>query len=104
MKFVIAWKPRAGGSHAENEAAAARFFDLHGSWTPSSETTIHQYVLRIDGEGGFAIIESDNPGDIAKTMFKFSPLVEYTAYPVVDSDNGFQMASEAHEFRASVRS
>lgn len=103
MKYVVTWKPRAGGSGAENESSTTRFLGLTRSWTPSEGTTIHHYVLRIDGNGGFAVIESDNAADVARTFFKFAPLFEYTAYPVIDSDEGFRVASEAEEFRASVK-
>jgi hypothetical protein len=102
MKYVVTWKPRAGGSAAENEASAARFLSLTRDWNPSRDTTIHQYVLRIDGGGGFAIIESDDPVAVARTFFRLAPLIEYTAYPVVDSDEGFRAASEAEEARRSV--
>lgn len=103
MKYVVTWKPRAGGSAADNESSAARFLSLANSWAAGANTTIHQYVLRIDGEGGFAVIESDNASDVASTIFKFAPLVQYTAYPVVDAEEGFRVAGEAHEFRQSVR-
>ncbi len=95
MKYVITWKPRGGGSAADNEASAARLLDLGGEWAPSPGTTIHQFVVRIDGEGGFAVVESDNAADVAKTLFKLSPFSEYTAYPVIDfADEGLRIARE----------
>jgi hypothetical protein len=51
MKYVVAWKPRYGGSAAENEAGAARLLEIFSKWAPSSDTTFHQFVARIDGEG-----------------------------------------------------
>lgn len=102
MKYVISWKPRPGGSGTDNEVSTSRFSNLLKSWTPAKGTTIHQYVVRIDGEGGFAVIESDDPVGIAKTIFGFAPFFEYTAYPVVDGEEGVRAASEAEEFRLSV--
>lgn len=102
MKYVVAWKPRAGGSAAENEASAARALEITSKWTPSPSTTIQQFVLRVDGEGGFAVVESDNPADIAATTFKFTPVYEYALYPVVDVDEGLRVAGEAVEFRKSL--
>jgi hypothetical protein len=102
MKYVISWKPRAGGSAAENEASAARALEITSKWTPSPGTTIHQFVLRIDGQGGFAVGESDDPDDIARTLLKFSSVFEYTVYPVIDFDAGLRVAGEAIEFLKSI--
>jgi hypothetical protein len=102
MKYVVAWKLRAGGSAAENEASAARALEITSKWSPSPDTTIHQFVLRVDGEGGFAVVESDNAADIAATTFKFGSVFEYALYPVVDVEEGLRMAREAVEFRRSI--
>jgi hypothetical protein len=34
MKYVISWKPRAGGSVAENEAGLVRVLEIASRWTP----------------------------------------------------------------------
>jgi hypothetical protein len=103
MKYVITWTQRAGGSAADNEASADRFHDLVTQWTPASGTTVHQFVVRIDGNGGFAVLESDNAADIASTLFKFTPHADYTVYPVLDFDEGVRHSAAAREFRHSVR-
>lgn len=103
MKYVITWKPRVGGSAADNEAGAGRFLELINQPTAAAGTTIHQFVVRIDGEGGFAVVENDNAADLARTFFKFAPFNQYTAYPVVDIDEGLQYAREASESRQSVK-
>jgi hypothetical protein len=102
MKYVTTWKPRYGGSSAENEATAARLLELYGKWTPPSDITIHQFVLRIDGEGAFLVTESDDPAAAAREIAKFSPLLEYTIYPVVDVAEGATAAAEAIEWRKSI--
>jgi hypothetical protein len=94
MKYVITWKPRSS-SELSSQERAQLFEQLGGEWAPVPGATIHQFVLRIDGEGGFAIIESDNPADVANTLFKFAPLVKYTAYPVIDfADEGIRISRE----------
>jgi hypothetical protein len=97
VKYVISWKPRAGGSAIENEASAARALEILKDFEPSERTTMHEYLLRIDGQGGFAVAESDNPADIAGTLFRLSPLNEYTVYPVIDSDEGLRIADVVAE-------
>jgi len=102
MKYVLAWKNRSGGSAAENEASAERVLDLVSKWAPDPDATIHQSVLRIDGQGGFAVGESDNPADFLRAVAIFSPFAEYTVYPVIDFDEGVQAVTEAVQWRKST--
>jgi hypothetical protein len=102
MKYVVAWKPRFGGSAAENEAAAARVLEVFSKWTPSSDVTIHQFVARIDGDGGFAVTEGDDPASVARDIFKFAPFLEYTIYPVLDIGEAAGLLAEAGEWRKSI--
>jgi hypothetical protein len=103
MKYVIAWKPRYAGSAAENETGVARGLDLFSKWTPSSDVTIHQFVLRVDGEGGFAVTEGDDPASAMRDIAKFVPFFEYTVYPVLDIAEGAAIAAEAVEWRKSIK-
>jgi Protein of unknown function (DUF3303) len=102
MKYVIAWKPRYAGSAAENETSLARGLDLFSNWTPSSDVTIQQFVLRVDGEGGFAVTEGDDPASTMRTLAKFVPFFEYTVYPVLDITEGAAIAAEGVEWRKSI--
>jgi len=102
MKYVVAWKPRFGGSAAENEAAAARLLEVFSKWTPASDVTIHQFVLRVDGEGGFAVTEGDDPASGAREIAKFAPFLEYTVYPVLDIAEAAAIAAEGVEWRKSI--
>jgi hypothetical protein len=102
MKYVIAWKPRYGGSAAENEATAARVLEVFSKWTPASDVTIHQFVVRVDGEGGFAVTEGDDPASGAREIAKFAPFLEYTIYPVLDIAEAAGVMAEAVEWRKSI--
>lgn len=102
MKYIVAWKPRLGGSAAENEASGARALQIISKWTPSPDTTIHQFVLRVDGQGGFAVVESDNPADIAGTIAKFASVAEYEVHPVLDFEEGLRVMNESLEFFKSI--
>lgn len=103
MKYVIAFKPRLGGSAAENEASAARVLEVFSKWTPPSDVTFHQFVLRVDGEGGFAVTEGDDPAAAARDIAKFSPFLEYAVYPVLDvGEAAVGLLAEAVEWRKSI--
>ena len=102
MKYLVSWKTRFDGSAAENEASAARILEVYNKWAPEPDVTIHQFVLRADGQGGFAVTESDNPAAGVLTVFKLSPFVEYTVYPVLDIEEGVGLYAEAIEWRKSI--
>jgi hypothetical protein len=102
MKFVVTWTTRAGGSAAENEAAVARFLELFSKWSPPSDQTFHQFVVRADGRGGFAVVETDNLASLALGNFKFDPFLEFAVYPVLDVQEGADLVAEAAEFRKSI--
>jgi len=102
MKFVVTWKPRLGGSAAENEASVARVLEVYSKWTPPADATFHQFVVRADGEGGFAVVEGDDPAGLALSIFKLFPYLEYGVHPVLDVEEAVGLLTEAVEFRNSV--
>jgi Protein of unknown function (DUF3303) len=102
MKYVTTWKARPGGSAAENEASAARLLEVYSKWTPPPDVTIHQFVVRADGEGGFAVTESDDLAGGALSVLKLSPFFEYTIYPVLDIEEAVALFAEAVEWRRSI--
>ena len=75
---------------------------MFSKWPPASGITIHQFVLRVDGEGGFLVSESDDSAAAAREIAKFSPFLEYMIYPVLDIAEGAAIAAEAVEWRKSI--
>jgi len=96
------FKPRFGGSAAENEAAIARALEVFSKWTPASDVTIHQFLARVDGEGGFAVVESDDPASAVRDVAKFVPFNEHTVYPVLDIAEAAGILAEGVEWRKSI--
>lgn len=102
MKYVISYTMRLTGSANDNEAATRRLLALYSKWTPAASSTYHQFVGRVDGNGGFAVVETDNPKDLLDAASKFGPLIEYQIHPVVDIADSVQVAQEGIEFRESI--
>ena len=67
MKYVITWEIRP----AVTEEAAARALQVFAKWTPSEEATFKEFLSRVDGRGGFAVVETDDPALIAKDVAPF---------------------------------
>ena len=102
MKYVMAWSSRLGGSGKENEEGARRALELFSKWQPPAGSTFHQFVGRLDGEGGFAVVETDSPAEILDGTSKFAPFNVFQLYPVVDMNDWAQAAQAGVEFRDSI--
>jgi len=98
MKYVIAWTVRDTGA-AEPEVR--RLLDVFSKWTPAG-ATFHQFVGRIDNNGGFAVVETDDPMNVLRDVSKFEPWLRYEVYPVVDIQDVAIANTEAVEFRAGI--
>ena len=102
MKFVVTWTTRSGGSAADNEADVSRGLEVFSKWTPPADETFHQFLGRLDGTGGFAVVETDNPDSVGKAAAKFSPYFHFEIIPVNDIGETTRLTSEGVEFRKSV--
>lgn len=102
MKYVIAWKTRLTGSERENEQAARRGIELFSKYEMPSQTTFHQFLGRLDGTGGFAVVETDDPAEVLDGVTKFGPLNEFEVHPVMDYSDWLGVAQEGVAFRESI--
>lgn len=98
MKYVISWT----GREASGEAQSHRLLDVFSKWTPSAGVTFHQFLARLDGNGGFAVIETDDPTAVLKDVAKFLPWLNYAVYPVVEIQEVTAAFGEAFAFWDSV--
>ena len=101
MKYHVSWTFRLGGSTSENEAAVKRVLALYSKWSPPEGTTYLQFLGRADGGGGYAVIETDNPKELADVA-TFAPFAEWQIQPVLDIAESVQIATEAIKFRDSI--
>jgi hypothetical protein len=101
MKFVVVNTVRPGGSAKEVEEAVPRVLELWSKWTPPAGTTIHQMFSRADGNGNFAVVETDNATDLIEATSKFGP-VRFPDLPVADVAEGVSAAQEGVKFRKSI--
>lgn len=102
MKYVVSWTYKWNGSAAENEAGARRALEVFAKWTPPAGERFHQFVGKLDGSGGFAVVETDNPMDLANAPSRFGFFTEYQIYPVADIAEAVQAFQEGAEFRESI--
>ena len=102
MKYVVQWTGRDGASGAQSEEDAKRVLQLFSKWSPAPDATFHQFVARLDGEGGYAVVETDNPLAVMEGPAKFGTHLKFTVEPVVDIMESVQVGQDAIEFRDSI--
>ncbi len=100
MKFVLEYTYRDGGSAVDNEAAAKRAQQLLSKFEPSMD--ILQWVDRIDGEGGFAVFDADDPVAMHRDIEIWATMLRFKLHPVLDIADAVPAQLEAIEFRDSI--
>ena len=98
MKYVISWQTRSNAT----EEIQARSLQVFGKWSPDEGTTYLQFLGRIDGPGGFAVVETDDPALIARDTGIFSAFFDFTVYPVLDIEDAARIGAESLEFLRSA--
>jgi uncharacterized protein DUF3303 len=98
MKYVVAWETSTSAS----EDLQARSLQVFSKWSPAEGTTFHQFVGRVDGRGGFAVVEADDVALIARDMAVFSAFFDMSVYPVLDIQDSARVGAEAVEFRRAA--
>lgn len=101
-KYVMTWKPHSGASAADNEASAKRGLAVFSNWSPPADLVFHEFVTRADGQGGYAVVTTDDVASAAREISKFTPINEFELVPVLDIAEGIGLAGEAVAFRDGI--
>jgi Protein of unknown function (DUF3303) len=102
MKYLVSWTFRSFASVTEQEAAVDRLLKAYSKWTPPKSVTYHQFLGRIDGSGGYQVVETDSPADLAETTAKFAPFADFQIEPVLDVADAVKVAQAGIKFRKSI--
>ena len=85
-----------------SEDVQARSLQVFGKWSPAEGTNFLQFVGRVDGRGGFAVVETEDVALIARDMAVFSAFFDMSVYPVLDIQETARIGGEAVQFRGSA--
>jgi hypothetical protein len=102
MKFVLAYNQRSAGSASENLADGEAAQKLLSNWAPSPQATIREWVQRCDGNGGFAVLETDDATQLFKDLATWNPWLEFELYPVLDIMEATPIVNEALSIAKAV--
>lgn len=98
MKYVVSWVALPTAS----EEIQARSLQVFGQWSPAEGANFVQFLGRVDGRGGFAVVETDDVTLIARDMAVFGAFFDMSVYPVLDIQETAQIGVAAIEFRRAV--
>lgn len=101
-KYLLTWKTRAAGTAKQNHDDGKSILETFAKWQIPADQKWSEFLSRIDGEGGAAVIETDNQAGLMDETSKFTPWLEFDLIPVVDIMDGVSMLAKGAEFRDSV--
>lgn len=56
----------------------------------------------MDGQGGYAVISTDNVNGLTEGLAPFTPWLEYTIVPVLEIGDGVAITAAANEMRDAI--
>lgn len=98
VKYVVTWHERPGGSATEYEQAQKRVLDVFAKWEMPESLTFHQFLVRVGEFGGYAVLETDEPGALQRLTTAFA-VFQFRVEPVLDVMDAVAAESEAIAWR-----
>jgi len=98
MKYVVSWEARP----SVTEEDARRSLTVFSKWSPSHPEHFHAFLARIDGRGGFAVVETDDPSLVLRDTALFSAFFDFSVYPVMEIADSTAIEMETVEHLRSI--
>jgi|SRR5690348_9620834 hypothetical protein len=98
MKYVVTWENRSNAT----EETAARSLQVFSKWTPQEGSTFKEFLARIDGRGGFAVVETDDPTLVLRDTALFGAFFDFSVYPVLEIADSTAIEMETVEHLRSI--
>lgn len=104
MKFVVMWNERDRDMSARERIEQSQVtLEALGRWKPPLGLEIREQVAKLDGSGGFAVVEAEDAQDLADASMKFGPWFDWQLIPVMDlmDERTLTLFDEATAFNTS---
>ena len=96
MLFQVSWTRRDTGASEEGDR---RVLALLEKFEVPEGVTVHTWVERVDGTGGFGLLEADDPQALAAGLVIFAPYFAFEDVPVVQHADGVAALAAGVAFR-----
>lgn len=84
MKFMVEYETRTGSTHEETAENYDSLLKAFSTWQQPEGLTISAFVTRIDGAGGYLVVDVDDPLVLARFVAQFLRWNTVVCHPVVD--------------------
>ncbi len=101
-KYLMSWKVRASGTAQQNHDDGKSILEAFAKWQTPADQKWSEFLSRVDGGGGFAVIETANQAGLMDGVSKFLTWLEFDIVPVIDIMEGVSNLAAGAEFRESV--
>ena len=98
MKYVVTWDARPNVT----EEQLARSLQVFSKWAPSEGVAYKEFLGRVDGGGGYAVVETDDVALIAKDTNPFTVWFDFRIVPVLEIADSSAIGAESLAFLNSV--
>ena len=98
MLFQMVWVRRDSGG----EDADKRVLSIIQKFTLPPNSTVHSWVERTDGGGGFGLFETDDPKALTAGPALFSPFFAFEIFPVLQHDQAVAVLADAVAQRENI--
>ncbi len=98
MKYVVSWEARPSAT----EETFARALQVFSKWSPREGANFKEFLSRVDGQGGFAVVETADPSLIMRDTAEFGSFFDFSVYPVLEIAEATAINTEAVAHLASI--
>jgi hypothetical protein len=102
MKFVLVYKARGNDTPKDIDDSQRSAQKLLSSWQPHAPEGISEWLTRVDGTGGFAVVQTDDAGALYKDLATWSAWLEFEVIPVIDLGESTPLTDEVFQARAGA--
>ena len=94
MKYMIEYTIRSAGlTHDEGFAGSEALLTAFGKWKPEDGLTVHAFVSNLAGNGGYVLVEANDPKVIFTFVSKYNFWNDINVVPVVDVGEAVPIAA-----------
>jgi hypothetical protein len=85
LKYIIEYTVRTGGlTYDQNFAGSGALLTAFSKWKPEDGLTVHAFVSNLAGNGGYILVETNDPKVVVAFVSKYTFWNDANVVPVVD--------------------
>ena len=105
MKYMVEYTIRhAGKTNEESRHDTSTLTTAFSKWKPDEGLKIHAFVSKLDANGGYILLEADDPKIVAAFSAKFAAWNDSTIIPVMEVADAVQIGEAARAWVANALS